>query len=50
MKKQPLWGGDLFIEVKMNGESSIGAHKGGIEKWPSYRVATIDRFYCILFG
>ena len=33
----------------MNGESSIGAHKGGlIERWPSYRVTTKDRFYCTI--
>ena len=32
----------------MNGESSSGARKGSlyIERWPSYRVATIDRFHC----
>ena len=30
----------------MNGQSTIGAHKGGLYK-PSYRVATVDRFHCI---
>ena len=35
----------------MNGESSIGARKVAfIERWPSYRVATIDRFHCIYKG
>ena len=29
MKKWPLQGGGFFMEVKMNEESSIGAHKGG---------------------
>ena len=35
------------MKVKINGESSIGAHKSAfIERWSSYRVATIDRFHC----
>ena len=32
------------MEVNMNGGSSIGLTKVAfIERWPSYRVATIDR-------
>ena len=31
----------------MNGENSTGLTKVAfIERWPSYRVTTVDRFHC----
>ena len=38
------------MDVKMNGESSIGARNfkvALIERWPSYKVAIINKFHCI---
>ena len=38
------------MEVKMNGAKhyiSVLTKVSFIERWPSYRVATLDRFHCM---
>ena len=42
-----IYGSGLFMEVTINGAKVLsGLTKVAfIERWPSYRVATIDRFH-----